>query len=173
MEDNELILLGKILKTYGHDGHVLITLEGDFLGEIKEMELLFIVVDELMVPFFISSILNHGENSILVSFDGYESKDSMEEFVGCNIMVSHSVLKVIRSDSLPLYLKGFSLLDINGNRIGTIDEIASYPMQVMLIIRDDKNKEIMIPLNDDWIVTIDKQGMEIVMNLPDGIIAVN
>ena len=173
MKKDELILLGKIIKIHGHQGQVMIALEAQFSEEIDDLELIFIKVDGLEVPFFISSLRDLGNNSILVTLDGYESKEKVAEFIGCEIMASITGLEESPPDSLPLFLRGFALIDSEGNNIGRINKIASFPMQIMLVISGNEGKEILIPLNTDWITAIDKKKKIIRMTLPDGINSIN
>jgi len=173
VEKDELILLGKIIKIHGHEGNVMIALETQFSEEIDELELVFIKVDGLAVPFFISSLRDLGNNNILVTFDGYESKEKVAEFIGCEIMASITSLEESSPDSLPLFLRGFSLIDSEGNRVGRVNKIASYPMQIMLVIGGKDDREILIPLNTEWVTAIDKKKKIIQMALPDGFNSIN
>ena len=49
----------------------------------------------------------------------------------------------------------------------------SMPMQYMLVLQGDEDDELLIPLNQDWIIEIDKDEKTIIMDLPDGIIRIN
>jgi len=169
--NDELILLGKITRTQGFDGTLVILLEKGLSERTKELESVFVVIDGLPVPFFISS-LNRSGDLLHVKFEGYELKEKVTEFTGCAVMVEMG--KVTMSDnSLPVYLVGYMLVDSDEYLAGKIVRIASYPMQIMLVVEDVRGRELLVPLNEDWIIRIDKKGRKIMMNLPEGMTTVN
>jgi len=171
VKNDELILLGKITRTQGFDGTIVILLDKGVSEGIEKLESVFVVVDGLPVPFFISSSLRSGD-LLLLQFEGYEIKEKVKEFTGCNVLAQSG--KFSESDDiLPVYLEGFSLVIGEGITAGTIIKIVSYPMQVMLVIEDEQSREILIPLNQEWIINIDKKGKILEMQLPEGITSIN
>ena len=66
------------------------------------------------------------------------------------------------------YLMGYTIYD--GDReLGLIDDIIELPAQVLAIVQVQGN-EVMIPLADDLIISIDKRTKRIVFALPDGLV---
>ena len=169
--DDELILLGKITRTQGFDGTLVILLEKGLSERTGELESVFVIIDGLPVPFFISWLSRSGD-LLHVKFEGYELKEKVRDFTGCEVLAGKD--KVTRlSDTLPLYLEGFSLENSAGSKAGTILKVVSYPMQIMLVVEDLKGSELLVPLNEDWIINIDKKGKVIKMDLPEGMTSVN
>ena len=81
----------------------------------------------------------------------------------------------VTQDEIPDFeiLIGFKVL-LNDKRIlGKITQVAHNPGQDLLSILTPENKEILIPLHEDFIAKVDKRSKTIVMDLPEGLIELN
>ena len=63
----------------------------------------------------------------------------------------------------------FEIHDKILGKIGIIEEIIEYPQQEMAAIKFQE-KEVLIPLNEQLILTIDAENKVIEMDLPDGLL---
>jgi len=171
--DDKLILLGKIIKAHGYRGSVMVSLEDYLPEDISEMEWVFIEIDQKPVPFFVSSFKEHASGNIILKFDGYDSSEIMTEFTGCRVFVDQGNIRNKKGIPPQTILAGFKLYDSSHNYIGLVDKVMSLPMQYMLVLHDDSGNELLIPLNEDWLIEIDKNGKKIIMDLPDGINKIN
>jgi 16S rRNA processing protein RimM len=68
---------------------------------------------------------------------------------------------------------GYSVLVQNDNFLGTITGIIKNTGQWLLSIASPSKKEILIPLHNDFIVSIDDPKKTIIMEIPDGLIDIN
>ena len=68
-------------------------------------------------------------------------------------------------------LIGFEIIDKNQGIIGKIEQIIEMPFQVMAQLFKDK-KEILVPLNDNFILNINTAKKQVEMQLPDGFLAI-
>lgn len=171
--EDKLILLGKIIKVHGYGGSVMISPEQYLPEEIPDMEWVFIEIDEKPVPFLVSSVKEHASGNIILKFDGYDSSEVMTEFTGCRIFISHEKIKDKKEIPAQAILTGFRLYDRSKNYIGLVQKVMSLPMQYMLVLHDDEGNELLIPINEDWLIEMDEDEKTIIMDLPDGIIQIN
>jgi 16S rRNA processing protein RimM len=63
---------------------------------------------------------------------------------------------------------GYRVVDRTKGLLGTVSGLEEYPMQTLFRIRREE-KEILIPVHEDLILSIDPEKKEIVMELPEGI----
>jgi 16S rRNA processing protein RimM len=68
-------------------------------------------------------------------------------------------------------LVGFMLLDKTRGEIGTIEEVLEMPQQEMALLKFN-GREILIPLNTQFIVEIDEIKRQVMMDLPEGLLDV-
>jgi 16S rRNA processing protein RimM len=166
------ILLGRITKIHGNDGSVSVKLEQEFIGNLPEMESVFLQSEGKPVPFFIYSYEYNGGDSVRFKFKGYRSHEKLAEFSGCLIFltsVPDSYEKDRSSEDLTGYTVCTPLKIVTGTVTGTIIN----PGQVLLSVRNPGGKEMLIPFHEDLIVSIDRKKKMIIMNLPEGLEEIN
>lgn len=173
MQINELILLGKIIKVHGFHGAVVIALEGEISEQIKEMELVFVEIDDRPVPFFFEWVNTTSPNTLVAKFDYYDSDSSVTEFLSCRVYSDNKILITNSDNKLPIFLTGYLLLDADRREIGEIYKVLSFPEQVMLELRKDKSEEILIPYSEDMIIEVDELNKILILDLPEGIDSIN
>ena len=68
---------------------------------------------------------------------------------------------------------GWEIQDLtSGTSAGIIkDVLENGPNDLFQLTKDDQ--EVLIPVADDWIVSVDRENKSISMNLPEGLIEVN
>ena len=82
-----MLSIGKVLKSDGTDGSILLGLLELGLEDIDLKEPVFIVFDGLEVPFFISSIRAKGSTKAVVKFRDVDSLADAEELIGREVFL--------------------------------------------------------------------------------------
>jgi 16S rRNA processing protein RimM len=166
------ILLGRITKTSGYEGAVTVRLEKRFIDNIPEMESVFLEVEGRLVPFFISFSEYNGADILKLMFEGYESAEKVSEFTGCNVYLTLNNSETELSDDIS-YLIGYKVIVRDKIVVGIIKELMSNSGQWLLKIDSPQKKEILIPLHEDFIVSIDQNKKIIEMDIPEGLSEIN
>jgi 16S rRNA processing protein RimM len=166
------ILLGRITKLNGYEGAVTVKLEKSFTEDIPHLESVFLEIDGRPVPFFISDYEYSGADILKLSFDGYESIEKVSEFTGCRVFLTAGLTGTSNEEELT-DLIGYTVLVQNGITLGLITDIIQNPGQWLLNIDSPSKKEILIPLHEDFIVSIENDKKIVVMELPDGLLDIN
>jgi 16S rRNA processing protein RimM len=166
------ILLGQITKVHGFKGAVTVRLEKTFTENIPELESVFIEIEGKPVPFFISWSEYPGGNIIWIKLSGYESIDKVSEYTGSRIFLKSDESGLNTPENLQ-DLKGFKINSGDNKIIGTITSLIENPGQVLLNVETGKGKEILIPLHENLIISVDRRRKIIKMDLPEGLIELN
>jgi len=166
------ILLGRISKVNGYEGAVTVKLEKIFSENIPQMESVFLEIEGRPVPFFISESEYSGADILKLKFDGYSSIEKISEFIGCRVFLTSGTHSENHTEDISS-LKGYKVLIQDDLLIGTITEVVPNPGQLLLNILSTKNKEILIPFHEHFIVSIDKKAKILIMDIPDGLIEIN
>jgi 16S rRNA processing protein RimM len=169
---NNNILLGRITKVSGYEGAVTIKLEKYFSEDLLDMESVFLVVEGKPVPFFISDSEYTGADILKLKFNGYNSVEKVSEFVGCSVFFTVAIPVENKIEDIKLFI-GFNVLNPENISIGTIQEVVPNRGQWLLIVISASNKEILIPLHEHFIVKIDKNNKQLIMDIPDGLTEIN
>jgi len=166
---NDYYYLGTITKLHGNNGDVNAYLDVDEPLEYEMLNMVFLNINNAPVPYFIKSIkiLN---NKAVISFEDIDSVDKASSLIKKEMYLPLSTLPELTGNKFYFHeVTGFKIIDNNFGELGTLKEILDYPNQaVMQILRGEK--EILIPVNDDIIKTVDRDNKIINIEAPDGLI---
>ncbi len=169
MTREDCLLLGTISKTHGIRGELIIRITDPSFEPGENWESLFLQLDGMLVPFFISSLHAPKADEWWIRFDDYESKDSAQCLVGSTVWILKEWLakghKEIRWDELT----GYALINLTTGRQGMIADFMNIPGNPVfeIICRGEK---VMVPAQNDLIEEVDQQNQRLIMRLPEGIL---
>jgi 16S rRNA processing protein RimM len=172
VKERDLVLVGKILKEFG------------LKGEVKVSSLIEPLDDFLALKKFYVFLKNGGKktlkvvnqrsgggHTLIIKFDGIDSRDLAEELRGMELYVEKENLAPSGEGEYYFFeLEGLDVRDEKRGKIGKLTYIHKYPAQDVFEITDEKGKEILIPAVSEFIRKIDIEGGEIIVNLPEGLI---
>ncbi len=164
--------IGQLKKAYGLQGQLRVFIEEPFWEDVMAANVLFIELKGQKIPYFIENIdRKKGDH---IKFEEVDNKEAATKLSNKIIFIRTSDLipaekRTKKSADQMTFLVGFELVTKNEGRIGEISEVIEMPMQIMLSVQT-KEKEILIPLVDDFIEDVFLEKKQIVMNLPEGIL---
>lgn len=164
-------LLGVIGKAHGTRGEMLIKTDNNL--EIKnKTESLFVETDKILVPFFIE-YFKYSNSGIIVKFDTIQTPNQVNRFLKCAVFASNKDIpnkskKNVFFDNI----KDYTVTDTKLGIIGQVTEMGGHPLNPLLTVLCNQT-EILIPINEHFILRIDKKKKIIETHLPDGLIDLN
>src|SRR6218665_2498342 len=169
MNKSECYSLGYISKTVGHKGELLLILDVDDVKCYKKLESVFVEINNQLVPFFITHIELRG-NGAKVSFDGIDTTQRAEELTRSSLYLPLSFLPPLKGKKFYYHeITGFTAIDKHHGNIGIVENVLDYPNQALFQIKKDKT-EILVPVKEDFIVSIDRDKRVQELNAPEGLI---
>jgi 16S rRNA processing protein RimM len=166
------ILLGRITKVSGYEGAVTVKLERFFSEKLPHMKSVFLEIEGRPVPFFIATSEYSGADILKLQFEGYESSEKVNEFIGCRVFLTTGAPTGKKIENA-LSFSGFSVITTDNIVLGIVDEVIQNPGQWLLSVVNDAHKTILIPLHENFIVKIDKKNKLLQMDLPEGLTEIN
>jgi len=160
--------IGRITKTYGFEGAVVVRSESGITVEPEQGEPVFVVIDGIPVPFFTRDAFSPSPGTLVISFDDYLTSESVLSLKGCEVRIAGEAEE---SDDLAA-LNGYMMTDSNSGFSGTIISVLQNPGQLLAVV-NAPGGEIFVPLHPDLIVRIDRKRKRIEMSLPEGLIKLN
>jgi len=160
--------IGRITKTYGFEGAVIVRNEGGITREPEQGEPVFVVIDGIPVPFFTREAWSPSPGTLIISFDDYLTEKSVTGFKGCEVRTG-------REDNVqrdPASLEGYTIIDKNSGFRGIIARVIQNPGQMIAAVTSEAG-EILIPMHQDLIISVDKKRKLIEMSLPSGLTGIN
>lgn len=165
-------MLGTITKTQGFNGAVIVRSGSNYPVLIKKIESVFLMIEGKPVPFFIEDFEAKGPSSVLLKIEGYNTQDSVKEFIGKEVLLARGESVLLRKTAT-IDLKGFIIISEAGKVIGTVRDVAEINGQILITVAGSSAEEILIPLHDDLIESIDEKGKIIRMIIPEGLEELN
>ncbi len=167
-----LIQVARVLKSNGTEGQVVLGFRNISPEEINSQEPVFIYFDGSPVPFFISAFEPKGNRAFAHLTDIRTLADT-EEIIGKDVYVQESSIAEDEVDPEDLsFLVGWTLYDAASGRkkrVGEIVDFEDIPSNPCIAVVS-KGEEVLIPLHEDLIKTIDPEKEEIVMTIPQGLL---
>lgn len=161
--------LGKIVKTHGIHGEVLLVTKNQLSGVIQKLETVHIEIDGQRVPFFISDINVLSADSVSIKFDAVDSQAQCKLIVGCNVFADKPPRVPDNQTGLNLTdLIGFTLYDQDERNMGIVKDVFVYPENPVLLVHEGDN-EILVPANEELILSVNPSDKEIRLVIPHGL----
>ena len=169
MKKDDCFLFGKIIKTHGFKGELIISVGYPIPGIFNKTNYIFIETEGLLVPFFLESVQGAG-SSVNIKFEDVDSEEKSRLLCGCNMWLPKKFMpeQLKKQLDIPGYT-GFRVIDQQKGEIGLLENVLEMPQQQMLQIMKGP-KEILIPVTEEIIVKIDKKNKTIYIDAPDGLI---
>ncbi|MDN3595583.1 ribosome maturation factor RimM [Zunongwangia endophytica] len=170
MTKEECFYLGKIVSKYSFKGELLIKLDTDEPELYTEMESVFVEYNDNLVPFFIEKSSLHKSTLLRAKIEDIATEDDADDMIGCELYLPLTFLPELDEDQFYYHeIIGFKVIDAEHGDIGIITSINDSTAQALFEIKKD-GKEILIPMNDEFIEKIDKPKQTIHLTTPEGLI---
>jgi 16S rRNA processing protein RimM len=170
MKTDDFYYLGKITKTYGNKGQLIVHLDVDDPAEYSNLKSVFVDVFGELIPFIIEDIEMKGKNTVILSLSDVNTSEEAEEFSGKGMYLPMEDLPPLKGSQFYFHeVTGFSVTDINSGNIGVIESILDLNHQALFQIRFN-GKEILIPVTDSIIRSVDREKKVITIEAPIGLI---
>ena len=182
---DDLHQVAQVLKSNGTDGELVMSFRDIAPEDINIKEPVFIVFDGLPVPFFIESFTRRGNSKALVHLTDIESQEDVEEIVGKAVYIDgDNIPEMTLEEDGYAALIGWTVLTPSGDfhdvipeededmefmEVGEITDFIDIPNNPCIEV-ETKNGAVMMPLHEDFILSVDPEYQEIIMQIPEGLI---
>jgi 16S rRNA processing protein RimM len=167
--NNDYFNLGLVTKTFGKNGEVIFFLDVDNPQDYNDLEMVFMEINQKLVPFFIENFKLRG-NYATVKLEDISSPEKAQFFVKFRLFLPVDVLPELSNEKFYFHeIIGFSVEDENHGNIGIINDVLELPEQSLLQIFY-KKKEILIPIVDEIVKSVDSDNKIVYISAPEGLI---
>ena len=167
--------IAQVLKSNGTDGELVMSFREIAPEDINLQEPVFIVFDGLPVPFYIESFQKRGNTKALVRLTDIRSQEDVEEIAGKAVYVEDDQIPdMTLEDDGYAALVGWMVLTPAQDEeavyeVGEIIEFFDIPNNPCIEV-ETENGAVMIPLHEDFILGLDPENQEIIMDIPEGLL---
>ena len=171
MRKEECFYLGKIAKKFSFKGEVLLFLDTDEPEIYENLESVFVELhDDNLIPFFIENGQLHKNHFLRVRFEDVATEEDADELIGAAVYLPLSMLPKLEGNQFYYHeIKNFEVIDAKHGHIGTVNYVNDNGTQPLFVIQNN-DKEVLIPIIDDFIVKIDRSNKQLHLNTPEGLV---
>ena len=172
MNRSDTRLIGNLVKLHSFKGRYVLVSDTEINEEIENWESVFLEIEGLLVPFFINYINLTSDTSAIIGFEDIDSSEKASEFLHTAVFQLSSLAGNEKNEVQPELLSGYKVIDKNKGNIGTIDKILDFNQNLLFRIVKDK-QEILIPVHDEFILSVNHKKREITVEVPEGLLDLN
>ena len=163
MKKPDLQYLGEFIKLFSFKGEIILYSDNT-ISLIENLDTIFIEIDGAFVPFQIKKSKSHKKNIFRVLLEGISSESEAKDFLKKSVYIN----KLENHDNINNIVDNFNVYNNNeylGIVISTINKTGQTIIEVKM-----KEKIVLIPFVDEFIVEINYDLNKIDMILPDGLL---
>ena len=163
MKKPDLQYLGEFIKLFSFKGEIILYSDNT-ISLIENLDTIFIDIDGAFVPFQIKKSKSHKKNIFRVLLEGISSESEAKDLLKKSVYIN----KLENQDNINNIVDNFNVYNNNeylGIVISTINKTGQTIIEVKM-----KEKIVLIPFVNEFIVEINYDLNKIDMILPDGLL---
>ena len=166
----EYVKLGTIIGSFSLDGTLKVMSTTDFAMErYQEGNTIYLLnKDKEYIPLTVVSFRMNGKIDF-VKVEEITTKEEAESYKGCDLLINKEEATLPKGFYHFADLEGCKVLLEDKSEIGTVKKVEEYPAQATLRVKG-KDKEILIPFVDAFIIKVDIKKKEIIVRVIEGMI---
>lgn len=169
---NDYIQIGKITNTHGLDGRLSLLHNLGKNKELKNLKHIFIALKrESYIPFFIEKITVDNDKELFLQLDEVDTVEAAKALAGKEVYLSTEQYEKMKPKDQEVNFVDFEVWDESFGLIGRVAAIFETPGQLLATVMH-KGKEVIVPLNEQTIKSIQIPTKTLKLQLPEGLIEV-
>ena len=163
--------IGKLVATFGTQGQLILQ---HALGKKTALTGVTVLMVEVkrgtVLPYFVQSTKVKNDTEIYLTLEDIITKEQAQKLVGRSVLLQEADFYNHVAHTTTISLLGYTIYN-NEVMLAEIIEVIEQPHQVLAkIIYMDK--EMLIPINEAFMVSTNKATKTVVLNLPDGLLEI-
>ena len=170
---DDLVLVGRVTRTHGHRGAVVVHPDTDF-PEVRFAAGARVWMARAGTPAEVTIVdawMHNGRP--IVTFEGVTSMNDAELLRGAELRVPEGALQPLPEGAFYHFqFVGCDVVTVAGEAVGVVRAVEGEPGHFRLSIASERG-EVLVPLVTSMCVSIDVAARRIVIDPPDGLLDVN
>jgi 16S rRNA processing protein RimM len=163
--------IGQIVATFGLNGEVVLKHNLGKKTALKGLEVLFIEeAKDKFLPYFITASKIKNEAEVYLTIDGISNKEDAKKITAKKVWLLEDDFKKHTGKAAAISLIGYMMID-GKKELGNVLEVIEQPLQILCRL-EMEGKEVLIPLHEETIRSINHKKKQVLVELPEGLLEV-
>jgi len=172
-EWDRMVLVGRVARPHGLQGHVIVTPETDFVEDRFKTGATFWTRSERGREVLTVNSARVQNGRPVIGFEGFGSIEDVERLAGLDLMIPEDSLLPLDAGAYYVHdLVGCAVETISGEPVGEVKRVEGGAGASVLSIGGARG-EVLVPLAADICVEVDIAGRRIRIDPPDGLLELN
>ena len=162
--------IGQIVNTFGIKGEIKVVPFTDDINRFDDLEKVYVKTRKEAKLYKVENERYH-KNMVLLKLEGINNPEDAE-------MLKNAFLEVDREDAVPLEEGQYFIVDLiglevytdEGKLLGKVDDIYNTGANDIYVVKDELEKQILLPGIEDVIKEVDLDNEKIIVHLIPGLI---
>ena len=166
IREEDVYKIGKIGKPHGVAGEVTFRFTDDVFDRV-DADYLVLMVDGILVPFFMEEYRFRSDEVALVKFEDIDTVERASGLTGSEVFFPRDLSDGDDGEMTWSQIVGYDIVDADRHTIiGRIASVDETTINVLLELADGT----LIPAAEEFIVECDHDTRQLYMRLPDGLV---
>jgi len=172
IREEDTVKVGYFARPHGIKGELSLVTDYD-LFEDTEDPFVICEMDGILVPFFVESYRYKSNSVILVKIENIDDELTAKQFINKEVFYPADRLETPSMEELGWkFYTGYILEGKEQGELGIINYVDETTINTLFNV-DYRGKELLIPVADELVDSVDHNRRSIVLTLPEGILMVN
>jgi len=165
----EYFKIGKFVAAFGLKGELILKHSLGKKTTLKGLQALFVEEGkERFLPWFLESARVKAEDELYVQLQDLRTREAALRLTQKEVWMAEADFQKFSGKSAPISFLGFTIVD-DGRALGPILEVIEQPHQVLCRL-EMEGKEVLIPLNEHTLRSVDRKKKQVHVELPEGLL---
>lgn len=167
----EPLVIGVIVNTHGLRGELKIKPLTHFIAERFAKKQTVYMKENNQEKSLVVQNVRENKGMLLVSFEGYSNINDVEAWKGNTLYIHEDDLHELEEDEIYFFeLRDCKVESLEGETLGVVSEIIETGANVVIRVKNEAGKEILIPYVKAFIKEVDKENKLIKVQMMDGLV---
>ncbi|MBK9314031.1 MAG: 16S rRNA processing protein RimM [Acidobacteria bacterium] len=169
--EQNLISIARIARPQGIHGEVIADLMTDFPERFAGLDRVTLRLSDggMLTLRLLRHRMHKGR--ILLKFEGYDDIDRAEQLREATIVLDRAQLVALPEDNYFHFdLVDCRVVTVDGRELGTVTDVQEFGAAPLLVVRDQAERELLIPFTREVCPGVDITGKLITVDPPDGLL---
>ena len=142
----------------------------DDIFDRVDCEYLILLMDGILVPFFLEEYRFRSDDVALVKFERIDDAEHARRLTNTEVYFPKKYMEEQDTVTSWNFFVGFRVEDIRHGYLGQIVDVDDSTMNVLFGIEKD-GEETLLPAHEEFILDIDREKKTLTVDVPDGLIS--